>query len=82
MVRRDNLLLTGSYDTTIRIWDLATGEQTRLLEGGHSEYVSVLTFSPDGNISSDCVGQKRGSLYMGLEARDSYYEAGPGTGGG
>ena len=39
---------TKSQDTTVRIWDLATG-QTRRLEG-HQQEVACVTWSPDGSL--------------------------------
>jgi WD40 repeat protein len=39
--------LTGSGDTTFRLWDLKTGEQTRVFTG-HTGSVTSVTFSPDG----------------------------------
>jgi WD40 repeat protein/transcriptional regulator with XRE-family HTH domain len=38
---------TASTDTTIRLWDLANGETTRIFSG-HSDDVGGVTFSPDG----------------------------------
>jgi WD40 repeat protein len=38
---------TGSEDKTIRIWDLATGTEQRVLSG-HTDRVTSLAFSPDG----------------------------------
>jgi WD40 repeat protein len=38
---------TGSEDKTIRIWDLATGTEQRVLSG-HTGRVTSLAFSPDG----------------------------------
>jgi WD40 repeat protein/energy-coupling factor transporter ATP-binding protein EcfA2 len=40
-------VLTGSYDGTARLWDLATGEPLRVLTG-HSEHVVCVAWSPDG----------------------------------
>jgi WD40 repeat protein len=38
---------SGSHDTTIRVWDVGTGEVKAKLEG-HSEGVTSVAFSPDG----------------------------------
>ena len=40
-------ILSGSYDTTLRVWDSATGECTATLEG-HTDEVLSVAFSPDG----------------------------------
>ncbi|KAA6410460.1 MAG: hypothetical protein FRX48_05882 [Lasallia pustulata] len=45
-------LASGSGDTTVRIWDAATGATLQTLEGhsheGHSHSVFAVAFSPDG----------------------------------
>ncbi len=41
------LALSGAEDTTIRLWDLATGKQLRTFGSKHGE-VWAVTFSPDG----------------------------------
>ncbi|MFN6527559.1 serine/threonine-protein kinase [Nostoc sp. ChiSLP03a] len=41
-------LASGSNDNTIKLWNLATGEQIRTLTG-HSDWVISVAFSPDGN---------------------------------
>ncbi|MEH2353025.1 serine/threonine-protein kinase [Nostoc sp.] len=43
------ILASGSCDTTIKLWNLATGELIRTLTG-HSGWIHSLAFSPDGNI--------------------------------
>ncbi|KAJ5224006.1 E3 ubiquitin ligase complex SCF subunit sconB [Penicillium chermesinum] len=39
----DNILMTGSYDATVKIWDMETGEELRTLKG-HSAGVRCLQF--------------------------------------
>lgn len=39
----DNILMTGSYDATIKIWDMETGEELRTLRG-HSAGIRCLQF--------------------------------------
>ncbi|PNH03143.1 WD repeat domain-containing protein, partial [Tetrabaena socialis] len=41
------LLASGSRDCTLRLWDTATGLQTRMMEG-HTGLISNVAFSPDG----------------------------------
>lgn len=43
-----NLLVSGSKDKTIRIWDVKTGVEINQLEG-HSNSITDLAFSPSGN---------------------------------
>jgi WD40 repeat protein len=40
---------SGSWDKTIKIWNLNTGKEIRTLQG-HQNYVSSVNFSPDGKI--------------------------------
>ena len=42
------LLASGSSDDTIKLWDVATGEEIRTLTG-HTNIVYSVSFSPDGN---------------------------------
>ena len=39
-------LASGSYDYTIRVWRVSSGEQIKTLSG-HSSYVSSVVFSPN-----------------------------------
>jgi WD40 repeat protein/serine/threonine protein kinase len=42
-----NLPTNRTADTTMRLWDLQTGEQVRIFEG-HTNTVNMVAFSPDG----------------------------------
>ena len=41
------LVASGSYDNTVKLWDLATGTLRQTFEG-HSDRVHAVAFSPDG----------------------------------
>jgi len=41
-------VLTGSKDTTIRLWDVESGRMLRTYRGRHSYGISSVAFSPDG----------------------------------
>jgi WD40 repeat protein len=43
------LLASASRDTTVRIWDLATGALHQTLQG-HSDWIDAVVFSPDGRL--------------------------------
>jgi len=40
-------IASGSYDKTVRLWDVASGQEVRTL-GGHKDGVNSVAFSPDG----------------------------------
>ena len=40
-------LVSGSYDRTLRLWDVDSGECLRVLEG-HEGWVKACAFAPDG----------------------------------
>ena len=51
-----NIIISGSNDRTIKIWDMASGECRRTLEG-HSDWVNSVCVSADNNnriISGSC----------------------------
>ena len=43
-------LVTGSWDQSAKIWDVATGSAVRKLDGVHTGYVNSVQFSPDGKL--------------------------------
>jgi WD40 repeat protein len=53
-------LATGGKDGTVKVWDVATGQETLTLKG-HTDWVTGLAFSPDGHrlISSSPDGTVR-----------------------
>lgn len=54
----DNMLATGSYDSTIRIWDLETFEPIKVLTG-HTRGVTALQFDSGKLISASMDGTLR-----------------------
>jgi WD40 repeat protein len=47
---RDSILLAfGNEDTTVRLWNVVTGEEETTL-GGHTGPVRIISFSPDGRL--------------------------------
>ena len=43
------VLASASFDKTIKIWDVDTGQELRTLTG-HTDWVTALAFSPDGTM--------------------------------
>ena len=50
-------LASGSHDKTIRLWDVATGEEKAVLRE-HTRWVSSVSFSPDGKTLASGSGDK------------------------
>jgi WD40 repeat protein len=50
-------LASGSWDNTIKIWEVATGKELRTLTG-HSIRVSSVVYSPDGRYLASGSGDK------------------------
>jgi WD40 repeat protein len=44
------MLVTGSWDQSAKIWDVATATTMRKLDGVHTGYVNSVQFSPDGKL--------------------------------
>jgi sugar lactone lactonase YvrE len=55
-------LASGSYDGSIRIWDLATGKTTKRLRPARGSMVYTVAFSPDGKTLAS--GDWRGTLRL------------------
>jgi WD40 repeat protein len=56
------LLATGSYDQTIRLWDLETGTERRTLTG-HNGGVFGLSFRPDGKVLASASSDRTVKLW-------------------
>jgi WD40 repeat protein len=50
-VLNDSSLVSGSGDTTIRVWNITTGLSIRILKG-HSDWVYSLAILPNNRLSS------------------------------
>ncbi|KAK3304826.1 uncharacterized protein B0T15DRAFT_537707 [Chaetomium strumarium] len=51
------LIVSGSDDSTVRVWDAATGAERRVLQG-HSSWVNAVAFSSDGRLLVSGSGDK------------------------
>ena len=49
------LVASASYDSTVRLWETATGSCRSTLEG-HSNWVNAVAFSPDGQLVASASG--------------------------
>lgn len=54
------ILASGSFDKTIKLWDVATGKEIRTLTGHTKEVVSI-AFSPDGKRLASAASQYFGN---------------------
>lgn len=55
-------LVTGSFDTTVRLWDVATGKEEKVFSGptGHTKMVQSVAITPNGRLIAS--GAADGSL--------------------
>jgi serine/threonine-protein kinase len=73
------ILASGSYDKTIRLWDIQTGKLQRTLTG-HTDAVRAIAFSPDGQMLASGSGDKTIKIWhtqTGELARTLYGHVGP-----
>ncbi|CAN9164932.1 unnamed protein product [Alternaria alternata] len=76
------LVVSASYDKTVRLWEAATGTHRSTLEG-HSSLVTAVAFSPDGQLvasaSGDCTVRlweaATGTCRSTLEGHSDYVRA-------
>ena len=62
------ILVTGSRDNTIKLWDVGTGREIYTLQG-HSNWVNSVAFSPDGKILASGSDDKTIKLWDVTTAR-------------
>jgi WD40 repeat protein len=55
-------LASGSWDTTIKLWEVASGREVRTLTG-HTGWVLSVAFSPDGQFLASGSGDKTIKLW-------------------
>jgi WD40 repeat protein len=65
---QEQLLASGSYDCTVRLWDTHTRECVAVLEG-HITWVNSVAFSPDSRLLASASGDRTVRLWDVVEAR-------------
>jgi WD40 repeat protein len=62
-------LVSGGWDKTVRLWDVAAGTELRRLEG-HGGYVTHVAFSPDGKTVASSADDKTARLWDAATGRE------------
>ena len=57
------MVASGSFDRTVRLWDVETGACVRTLEG-HDHIVNSVSFSPDGRMVASCSFDRTVRLWL------------------
>jgi hypothetical protein len=55
------IMAGGSWDPTIRVWDIASRKELRALQG-HTDYIDTIALAPDGRLL--CSGSRDGTLRL------------------
>uniref|UniRef100_A0A667YQK2 Coronin n=1 Tax=Myripristis murdjan TaxID=586833 RepID=A0A667YQK2_9TELE len=74
-----DLLVSSSYDLTVRLWDLEKGEQVKVLTG-HQDQVFGMAWSPDGKLLATVCKDGKVRIYDPRKSAEPVQE-GPGPEG-
>ncbi|KAM8960400.1 coronin-7-like [Pelodytes ibericus] len=57
-----DILVSSSYDLTVRVWNVKSGQEVLTLQG-HEDQIFSLAWSPDGRLLATCSKDQRVRLY-------------------
>jgi len=70
----NRVLATGRRNGVIKLWDVTTGEEIQMLQGGIAEPIDCLSFTPDGRVLAAGMGRTVHPWWTAFTGRSWLFE--------